>query len=187
MLRKFLKYLEQWEKYESSSFWFCIIGLWFIFSFDFGALSPASEVPCQSQAVAVQLRSGGQQEHEVINSVDNLAKKEYFRKMLVKHFPDFESRASLEKRQAIIYQKAVKKIKEYRKIFPLLKNYQKCLTAEEKSSIDYYHGTGIYAKFQDPKISPNIHDTRKTFLKKMENQEMRDKFLETYNRLNSIE
>jgi hypothetical protein len=185
MLRKFFKYLKQWEKYEPSNFWFCTIGLSSIVYFSFGALSPASEVPCQSQAVVVQLRSGCQQQHEVTNSVDNLAKKEYFRKMLVKHFPDFESRASLEERQAIIYQKAVKKITEYRKISPLLKNYQKWLTAEEKSSIDYYHGTGIYAKFQDPKTSPNIHDTRKTFLKKMENQEMREKFLETYNQLNS--
>jgi hypothetical protein len=187
MLRKFFKYLKQWEKYEPSNFWFCTIGLSSIVYFSFGALSPASEVPCQSQAVVLQLRSGCQQQHEVTNSVDNLAKKEYFRKMLVKHFPDFESRASLEERQAIIYQKAVKKITEYRKISPLLKNYQKWLTAEEKSSIDYYHGTGIYAKFQDPKTSPNIQDTRKTFLKKMENQEMREKFLETYNRLNSIE
>ena len=53
--------------------------------------------------------------------------------------------------------------------------------------INYFHGTGIYAKFQDPEIPPNILDTRKTFLKKMENQDMREKFLETYNRVNSIE
>ena len=62
-----------------------------------------------------------------------------------------------------------------------------CHFYEEKSSIDYFHGTGIYAKFQDPKTPPNILDTRKTFLKKMENQDMREKFLETYNRVNSIE
>ena len=107
--------------------------------------------------------------------------------MLVKHFPDFDSRVSLEKQQAIIHQKAVKKIKEYQRISPLLNNYQKWLTDEEKSAINYFHGTGIYAKFQDPKIPPNILDTRKTFLKKMENQDMREKFLETYNRVNSIE
>jgi len=130
--------------------------------------------------------AGGQLQYEVTNSVDNLDKKKYFREMLVKHFPDFESRASMEKRQAIIYQKAVKKIKEHQKISPLLQNHQKWLTAEEKSSIDYFHGAGIYAKFQDPKTSPNIHDTRKTFLKKMENQEMREKFLETYNQKYSI-
>ena len=45
--------------------------------------------------------------------------------MQFKHFPDFESRVSLEKQQAIIYRKAVKKIKEYQRISPLLNNYQK--------------------------------------------------------------
>jgi hypothetical protein len=62
MVRKFFKYLEQWEKYEPSSFWFCTIGLSSMVYFSFGALSPASEVPCQSQAVVGQLRSGCQQE-----------------------------------------------------------------------------------------------------------------------------
>jgi hypothetical protein len=41
---------------------YCTIGLSSIVYFFFGALSPASEVPCQSQAVVVQLRSGCQQE-----------------------------------------------------------------------------------------------------------------------------
>ena len=43
------------------------------------------------------------------------------------------------------------------------------------------------ATLQYPKITPNLFDTRKTFLKKMENKEMSKKFLETYNRGNSIE
>lgn len=34
---------------------------------------------------------------------------------------------------------------------------------------------------------PNVLDTRKTFLKKMEDKEMREKFLEYYNRRNPIE
>ena len=53
--------------------------------------------------------------------------------------------------------------------------------------MDYFHGTGIYAKFQDSKTPPNVLDTRKTFLKKMEDKKMREKFLESYNRKNSIE
>jgi len=177
---KFFKTLERWEYYHPSSFWVCIISVYFCFN-----LPSFPNNPSQAQVVIEKIRAGGQQEG--INSVDNLAKKKYFKEMQVKHFPDFESRASLEKQQAIIYQKAVKKIKEYQRISPLLNNYQKWLTAEEKSSIDYFHGTGIYAKFQDPKTPPNILDTRKTFLKKMENQDMREKFLETYNRVNSIE
>ena len=182
---KFFKSLERWEYYHPSSFWVCTISVYLCFTTLFIHRPSFPNNPSQAQVVIEEVRAGGQQ--EVTNSVDNLAKKKYFKEMLVKHFPDFESRASLEKRQAIIYQKAVKKIKEYQRISPLLKNYQKWLTAEEKSSIDYFHGTGIYAKFQDPKTPPNILDTRKTFLKKMENQDMREKFLETYNRVNSIE
>ena len=106
--------------------------------------------------------------------------------MLAKHFPDWEARLSVEKQQAIIYYKAAKKLKEYQKLSPLLKNHEKWLTDEEKFAIDYFHGRGIYKKYQDPKIPPNVLDTRQTFLKKMENQEMRQKFLENYNRLNPI-
>jgi len=106
--------------------------------------------------------------------------------MLTKHFPDSEARLSMEKQQAIIYYKAAKKLKEYKKFQPLLKNHEKWLTDEEKSTLDYFHGRGIYKKYQDPKISPNVLDTRQTFLKKMEDQEMREKFLENYNRLNLI-
>ena len=126
-------------------------------------------------------------QYKVTNFSSNLAKRKYWKKMLIKHFPDFESRLSLEKRQAINYQKAIKKIKEFKRVSPLLSNYQKLLNAEEKSAIDYFHGTGIYTKFQDPNTPPNIFDTRKTFLKKMENKKMREKFLETYNREYSIE
>ncbi len=153
----------------------------------FNHLPSFSKTPSQAQVVIEEVRSLGQHQHAVTNFVDNLAKKKYFEEMLVKRFPDIESRVSLEKQQAIIYQKAVKKIKEYQRISPLLNNYQKLLTAEEKSSIEYFHGTGIYAKLQDPKTPPNKFDTRKTFLKKMENKNMRDKFLETYNLLNPIE
>ena len=107
--------------------------------------------------------------------------------MLVKYFPDSEIRVSMEKRQALNYQNAVKKIKEYQNSYTVSENYEKLLTDEEKLSIDYFRGTGIYAKLQDPKVSPNIFDTRETFLNKMEDQEMREKFLESYNRKYPIE
>ena len=93
----------------------------------------------------------------------------------------------MEKQQAIIYQKRVKKIREHQKLFPLLNNHQQWLTIEEKSAINYFHGTGFYAKLQDPKTPPNLFDTRKTLKKKMEDRDMRKKFLETYNRENTIE
>ena len=183
--------MERWEYSRPSSFWFWTIIGYLCFTTLFSHLPSSVQTPSQAQIVIQEVRAGGKQPHEVINEiinyVDNLAKKKYFKEMQVKHFPDFESRASLEKQQAIIYKKAVRKIKEYKRLFPLLNNYQKWLTDEEKSSIDYFHGTGIYAKFQDPKTPPNILDTRETFLKKMENPDMREKFLETYNRVNPIE
>ena len=59
---KFLKYLEQWEKYEPSSFWLSSIALYICFSAVFGALSHVSEFPYESQAVIVELRAGGPNE-----------------------------------------------------------------------------------------------------------------------------
>jgi hypothetical protein len=94
--------------------------------------------------------------------VNNLTKKKYFKEMQFKRFPDFESRISMEKQQAIIYQKRVRKVREHQRLFPLLNNHQQWLTAEEKSVINYFHGTGFYAKLQDPKTPPNLFDTRKT-------------------------
>ena len=66
--------------------------------------------------------------------------------MLAKHFPDSEARLSMEKQQAIIYYKAAKKLKEYKKFHPLLKNPEKWLTDEEKSAINYFHGRGDLQK-----------------------------------------
>ena len=128
---KFFKSLERWEYYHPSSFWVCTISVYLCFTTLFYHLPSFSKNPSQAQVVIEEVRSGGQHQHAVTNSVDNLAKKKYFEEMLVKHFPDFESRASLEKRQAITYQKAVKKIKEYQRISPLLNNYQKCLIKEK--------------------------------------------------------
>jgi hypothetical protein len=111
---------------------------------------------------------------------------EEFQEMLARHFPDWDKRLSVEKEQAIIYNKAIKKLKANKNFNPLLENTEKGLTDEEKFSLDYFYGRGICEKLQDPKTSPNIYDTRQTFLKKMENQEMRQKFLESYNQRNPI-
>ena len=68
----------------------------------------------------------------------------------------------------------------------MLKNHEKWLTDEEKFAIDYFLGRGTFKKSQDPKTRPNLYDTRQTFLKKMEDQEMRQEFLESYNQRNPI-
>ena len=194
MLIKFLKSFKIWENVQFSSFWFSTISIYFCFTTLFSHPASLPKNHCQTLTVIEQVRCGAsekpysdRQQDKVTNSLDDLAKREYMKKILIEHFPDLESRVFQEKRQGRIYQKAIKKIKEYKRISPLLNNYQELLTAEEKSAIDYFHGTGIYAKFQDPNTSPNIYDTRKTFLKKMENKEMREKFLEAYNRQYSIE
>ena len=58
-------------------------------------------------------------------------------------------------------------------------------TKEELDAIDYFHGTGIYDIFQDPKTKPNIFDTRKTFLFKMQDDKLRNEFLNSFNRKNN--
>jgi hypothetical protein len=55
------------------------------------------------------------------------------------------------------------------------------LTFQEQDAFDYFHGTGFYKDYQNPKTSPNIFDTRQSFLEKMQNFEMRTKFL-NYNK-----
>ena len=54
-------------------------------------------------------------------------------------------------------------------------------TKEELDAIDYFRGTGFYARQQDPKMKPNIYDTRQSFLLKMHDDQMRNGFLNTIN------
>ena len=56
-LCSFFKSLEQWEKYQPSSFWLCSIGLYISFSAGFDALFPES--PRQSHVVIEQVCGGG--------------------------------------------------------------------------------------------------------------------------------
>ena len=63
----------------------------------------------------------------------------------------------------------------------------KFLTEEEKSARDYFHGKGIYKKYQDFKTPPNIFDTRQSLIKKMKDKNVLKKYLETYNRRYPIE
>ena len=58
-------------------------------------------------------------------------------------------------------------------------------TAEELDAINYFEGTGIYAKYQDPKTKPNIFDTRQSFLLKMHDPIFRENFLNSFNRRNN--
>ena len=161
---KFLKYLEQWEKYEPSSFWLCTIGLWFTiksFSFAFGALSPVSEVPCQSQAVVAQLRAGGSTDKVgILQKMDS-----DLHRRLERHFPDWEERMAYQEKQAEFYKSALRKKKEIIKLRMI--DDSSLYSEKELDSINYFKGKGCYARFQDPSAAPNIFDTRQSFLLKM--------------------
>ena len=58
-------------------------------------------------------------------------------------------------------------------------------TREEQDAVDYFHGTSIYAKFQDIKTKPNIFDTRQSFLRKMHDPITLDNFLGSFKRKNN--
>jgi len=55
------------------------------------------------------------------------------------------------------------------------------LILQEQDAFDYFNGTGVYKNHQNPKTLPNIFDTRQSFLLKMEDREMRETFLKSYN------
>ena len=180
-LCKFFKYLEQWEKYEPTSFWPCTIGLWFTiksFSFAFGALSPVSEVPCQSQAVVVQLRAGGSSDKVGIQKMDlDLHRR------LERYFPDWEERMAYQEKQAEFYKSALRKKKEIIKLRMI--DDSSLYSEKELDSINYFRGKGCYARYQDPSAAPNIFDTRQSFLLKMHDTSAREKFLKSFRRINN--
>ena len=66
-LEKLLKYLEQWELYDSLSFWFFTIGLYFCFCPDFGTFFPQSRT--QSQIVIEQVRGGSVPDYLLVGKI----------------------------------------------------------------------------------------------------------------------
>ena len=98
--------------------------------------------------------------------------------MLEKYFPDFDSRKNYENQQKKFLQSGLKKIEQSNRIRMSIK-----LSSEEQDAIDYFTGKGFYEYYQNVNTRPNRYDTRKTFLLKMKkNKQMRDQFLDTYNK-----
>ena len=97
-----------------------------------------------------------------------------------KHFPDWDGRMSYQKKQEKFYKSAMTKQAELRRIKAMDKRNRQ--TKEELDAIDYFQGTGFYARQQDPKMKPNIHDTRQSFLLKMHDEPVRADFLKSFNR-----
>ncbi len=81
--------------------------------------------------------------------------------------------------QVEFYQSGLRRISEAKRV-RMPHSFK--LTPQEQDAFDYFRGTNFYKYYQNVKTSPNIYDTRRSFLLKMENQEMHDKFLKAYNR-----
>ena len=91
------------------------------------------------------------------------------------------NKSEKKKQQFEFLQSGRKKIREADKLRMNESQKLKLLTPQEKDAFDYFRGTGFYQSHQDVSRPPNIFDTRDTFLEKMQNFEMRNKFLNTYN------
>jgi hypothetical protein len=188
----FLKSLEKWERYEPSSFWLCSIGLYFSFSVGFGVLF--LESPSQSQtviekntaSVLAQNRGGGESKQKSGSFVlrTGLGKRKkfdiVFHRRLEQHFPDWKARIDYQKKQEKFYKLAMKRRKEIKRLRMIDK--KSYYTKDELDAMDYFHGTGFYQKEQDPKVKPNIFDTRQSFLLKMHDPVLRNNFLNSFNR-----
>ena len=129
----------------------------------------------QSQQI-MDIRSGA---FDPYNREDNPNKIP--KSMLEKYFPDSTERMDYQNQQFEFLQSGRKKIREAHKLRMNESQKLKLLTPQEKDAFDYFRGTGFYQSHQDVSTPPNIFDTRDTFLKKMQNFEMRNKFLNTYN------
>ena len=64
----------------------------------------------------------------------------------------------------------------------IISSPEQVFSPEEKDAIAYFKGTRFYADYQKLEKSPNIFDTRETFLLKMHNPEMRQQFLNDLNK-----
>lgn len=102
-----------------------------------------------------------------------------FHRRLEQHFPDWKHRVAYQKKQEDFYKSAMKKKRELKRL--RIKENSNVYIKEELDAIDYFQGTGFYQKYQDPKLKPNIFDTRQTFLFKMHDPILRNNFLSSLN------
>lgn len=122
--------------------------------------------------------------NEIKNSSIIIRKnKKKFQRKLEKHFPDWDERMNYQKKQENFYKSAMKKQAELRRIKVMDKRNR--YTKEELDAIDYFRGTGFYARQQDPKMKPNIYDTRQSLLLKMHDDQMRNDLLNSFNSINN--
>ncbi|MFT6843772.1 MAG: hypothetical protein ACJASR_002556 [Psychroserpens sp.] len=167
--KRLVKILRRLE--NSGIFWLSISLLGFFL------FSDPIKSPSQSKIVLEQVR-GGTKDLEKVKNFDPT-----FHRRLKQAFPDWTERMDYQKKQEEFYKSAMRKKKEIERIrvLPNTRYY----TNEELDAIDYFHGTGIYATFQNPKTKPNIFDTRNRFLLKMHDDKLRNEFLNSLNSRNN--
>ena len=166
----FIEYLEEWERYEPSSFQFYNIVLYFSFSADVGAVFPQSHR--QSHVAIEQVRSGGIENYIFLGKIKKFDID--FHRQLEQYFPDWGERMNYQKKQEKFFKLAMRKKREMTRL--RMKEDPKFYTKEELDARDYFQGNGIYDKYQDKREKYNIFDTRQSFLLKMHDDKLRNDF-----------
>ena len=130
---------------------------------------PQTLVNTRNESIILNLRAGDEgKSSEKYNS--------RFHCILEDHFPDWPERIAYENQQLRFYNSGRKKLITADRV-----HCQIHLTVQEEDARNYFEGTGFYAYHQKSTIRPNIFDTRQSFLLKMHNPELRQKFLTSYN------
>jgi hypothetical protein len=170
--------LEKFERTAPRIFWFLSLVFYTVFVSPYEAKIPPVQV-CQYQVVSQQFRAGGQGENlNIIQKMDP-----DFHRRLEKYFPDWEERMAYQKSQTEFYKSAMRKKKEIIKL--RMVDDLNFYSEKELDAINYFEGKSLYARCQDPSVAPNIYDTRQSFLLKMHDISSREKFLQSFNRINN--
>lgn len=182
----FAKLLERWER-ENSGFWVLNALLFLTVSlFDEGQFQKIQNSRETNVSSVLAITSGGDGSKGRSGSFvlqTGLGKRKkfniVFHRRLEKYFPDFNERIAYQKKQEKFYKSSQKKRGELKKL--RIKERPNFYSKEELDAISYFQGTGIYEQYQDPKLKPNLLDTRQTFLLKMHDPVLRNNFLNSFN------
>ena len=142
-------------------------------------------IPLQEKSISIVLgvSQGGGQNSDSNSFIPRLKKRKkfnlIFHRRLEQHFPDWKDRMAYQKEQEEFYKLAMRKKSELKRL--KIKENSNYYTKKELDAIDYFHGNDFYQKYQDPKLKPNIYDTRQTFLFKMHDPILRNNFLNSFN------
>jgi hypothetical protein len=176
-------FLERSERNYPRIFWLCTSLLGFFIFHEPVTTSSQSQLVIEQ----VEILRGGESKSDSSSFVTPICLSERknfdpaFHRRLVKHFPDWSGRMAFQKKQEGFYKSAMQKKREALRL-RLKENFSR--TSEEQDAVNYFNGTGIYAKFQDIKTKPNIFDTRQSFLRKMHDPIAQDNFIDSFNRIN---